>query len=109
MRTDDHTLVPPPRAVSKPVTGNGARSLLILTCVDGALRESTSGSCAAAREALADVAKRGVPVILTSHHSAAELLTLQQELGLTAPFIAGTGRTLHVPRSTHARRHRPGM
>lgn len=94
----DRSFVSPPRDVSVAAADNGAKPLVILTCVDGALRESTSGSCAAAREALADVLRHGVPVVLTSHHSAAELIALQRELGLVAPFIAESGRALHVPR-----------
>lgn len=71
--------------------------MLVLTCVDGALRDSAAGSVDAARQALAQLRARGVPVILTSHHSRAELSTLQYELGLDEPFIAEGGAVLSVP------------
>src|ERR1044072_3990966 len=74
------------------------RSMLILTCVDRALRASADGSCLEVREALASLSARGVSTILTSHHDAAELLAIQRELGLHEPFIAELGRTLYVPR-----------
>jgi predicted mannosyl-3-phosphoglycerate phosphatase (HAD superfamily) len=73
-------------------------SMVVLTCVDGALRESSSGSCRDVREALQTVAARGVSTILTSHHGAAELMAIQRELGLREPFIAELGRVLFVPR-----------
>jgi predicted mannosyl-3-phosphoglycerate phosphatase (HAD superfamily) len=73
-------------------------SMLILTCVDGALRAAADGSCLEIREALDSLSARGVSTILTSHHDAAELLAIQEELGLREPFIAGLGRALYVPR-----------
>jgi predicted mannosyl-3-phosphoglycerate phosphatase (HAD superfamily) len=79
------------------------RSILILTCVDGALRNSTAGPCTSAREAVAALAARRVPVILTSYHPRAELLAVQEELGLDEPFIAENGAALGVPRGYFAR------
>ena len=94
---------PPVVDVSTLGAGDGAQPLLILTCVDGALRESAIGSCAAAKEMLRSVAARGVAVVLTSYHSAGELVTMQRELGVVVPFIADNGRTLHIPRGYFAR------
>jgi predicted mannosyl-3-phosphoglycerate phosphatase (HAD superfamily) len=48
--------------------------------------------------ALTTVAAKGVATILTSHHRAADLMAIQQELGLREPFIAELGRWLYVPR-----------
>jgi predicted mannosyl-3-phosphoglycerate phosphatase (HAD superfamily) len=70
---------------------------MILTCVDGALRESASGSCAGARHAIEAVARRGVTIVLVSHHSADELHALQEDLGIAVPFIAANGGSLHIP------------
>ena len=81
-----------------PMSQFGHRSMVVLTCVDGALRESSSGSCAEVRDALAAVTARGVSTVLTSHHSASELMAIQRELGLREPFIAELGRGLYVPR-----------
>src|SRR5262245_39849447 len=74
------------------------RSMIVLTCVDGAVRATTAGPCVGVREALAAVAARGVSIVLTSHHTAAELLAIQRELGLREPFIPELGRGLYVPR-----------
>jgi predicted mannosyl-3-phosphoglycerate phosphatase (HAD superfamily) len=73
-------------------------SMLILTCVDGALRATTDGSCLEVRDALESLSARGVSTILTSHHDATELMAIQRELGLREPFIAELGRVLYVPR-----------
>jgi predicted mannosyl-3-phosphoglycerate phosphatase (HAD superfamily) len=80
--------------------------MLVLTCVDGALRDSTTGPCSSARTAVQTLNARGIPVVLTSHHSADELLALQQELELHEPFIAECGRQLHIPRGYFV--HSPG-
>lgn len=73
------------------------RSMLVLTCVDGALRDAPGGSCDSARDALAAVSQRGVPVVLTSYHSRSELIELQHQLGLDEPFIAENGAVVGVP------------
>jgi predicted mannosyl-3-phosphoglycerate phosphatase (HAD superfamily) len=87
---------PPPVPAAGGVTAAG--TFLILTCVDGALRESGTGSCAAARPTLTSISRLGIPLVLTSYHSAAELMAMQRELGVVTPFIAANGRTLHIPR-----------
>jgi predicted mannosyl-3-phosphoglycerate phosphatase (HAD superfamily) len=74
------------------------RTMLVFTCVDGALRDATSGPCTSARSAVHALNTKGIPVVLTSHHTADELLILQQDLGLREPFIAECGRQLHIPR-----------
>jgi predicted mannosyl-3-phosphoglycerate phosphatase (HAD superfamily) len=74
------------------------QSLLVLTCVDGALRDADAGSCVGVKDALAAVAAKGVSTILTSHHKPIELIAIQQELGLREPFIAELGRALYIPR-----------
>jgi predicted mannosyl-3-phosphoglycerate phosphatase (HAD superfamily) len=74
------------------------RAIVVLTCVDGALREAASGSCAASRAPLRALTALGVPVILVSHHAAAEMIALQRDLGVSEPFIAEHGRALHIPR-----------
>jgi predicted mannosyl-3-phosphoglycerate phosphatase (HAD superfamily) len=74
------------------------RSMLVLTCVDGALREPADRLPDPARETLATLARLRIPVILTSHHRIDELLALQREYGLHEPFIAESGRWLYIPR-----------
>ncbi len=71
--------------------------MIVLTCVDGALRDAAGASCAASRAAVSALSQGGVPVVLVSHHDAADLRAIQEELGLQHPFIAGNGAALHVP------------
>jgi predicted mannosyl-3-phosphoglycerate phosphatase (HAD superfamily) len=72
-------------------------SLLVLTCVDGALRDGATSSCATSRAAVQALSQRGIPVVLVSHHDGEALRTIQEELMLREPFIAGNGAALHVP------------
>jgi len=71
--------------------------MVVFTCIDGALRASDTGDCIASRTALASLTARNVPVILTSHHRADELIALQHDLQLREPFIAGGGAQLYLP------------
>ncbi len=72
-------------------------SLVVFTSVDGAIRQGAAGSCAGVRPALELLATQGIPVVLASHHSADELIALQQGLGQAHPFISEGGATMHVP------------
>lgn len=72
-------------------------SLVVFTSVDGALRAGADGSCADVRPALDLLASQGIPVVLASHHSAAELMIVQQSLGHAHPFICDGGARMHVP------------
>lgn len=73
------------------------RSLVVFTCVDGALRTHGSGSCSDVRPALDLLAAHSVPVVLVSDHAADELKALQRAFGQQHPFICEGGRTMHVP------------
>jgi predicted mannosyl-3-phosphoglycerate phosphatase (HAD superfamily) len=82
-----------------PATGaaNSINTLLIVTCIDGALRVSGTGSCASARQSLVAATCRGIHVVLASYHSATEMMAVQHELGIVTPFIALHGGTLCIP------------
>jgi predicted mannosyl-3-phosphoglycerate phosphatase (HAD superfamily) len=73
-------------------------SIVVFTTVEGVLRHPGTGSCGEAREALALLATRGVPVVLMSHDEAAALQDVQRELGLDYPFICHGGASLYIPR-----------
>ncbi len=79
------------------------RSILVLTCVDGALRTAPGESVASARSALHELSHSGIPIVLASHHHRDEMMALENELGVQEPFIAENGRTLAVPRGYFAR------
>jgi predicted mannosyl-3-phosphoglycerate phosphatase (HAD superfamily) len=84
-----HRLTPPPAA---------ATSIVVFTTIDGALRQSATGSCEGARLALDVLATRGVPIVLMSNGDAASVEHCQRELGLAQPFICEGGSTLYIPR-----------
>jgi predicted mannosyl-3-phosphoglycerate phosphatase (HAD superfamily) len=83
------------------------RSMLVFTAVDGVLCGTRDNSLGPARETLAVLTGRGIPIILTSHHSPGQLIDLQRELGVHGPFIAESGRTVYVPRGYFA--HLPNL
>lgn len=75
-----------------------ARSLVIFTRVDGALRDGSPLSCGLARAALATLLADHVPVVLVSDEDAASVQELQRELGVADPFICDGGGALYIPR-----------
>jgi mannosyl-3-phosphoglycerate phosphatase family protein len=83
----------PPVARHQPTSAG----VVVITDVDGVLRHPDSRSLAEARPALELLAKGASPVVLCSDNSAAELLALQQELGLRYPFICEGGAALYIP------------
>jgi mannosyl-3-phosphoglycerate phosphatase len=73
------------------------RKLVVMTDVDGCVLDRESRSHAGAEAALDRLKLAGVPVILCSSRTRAELERLQQELGLADPFIAENGGALFAP------------
>jgi predicted mannosyl-3-phosphoglycerate phosphatase (HAD superfamily) len=74
-----------------------ASSMIVVTGVDGILRCAHTGSCRDALEALRWLAAYEVPVVMTAHGSAADILQFQAEVGLRHPFIAEDGAALYIP------------
>jgi len=79
------------------------RAILILTGIDGALRDVGQAFGPAVRRSMAELATRNVPVVLTSYHSRAEIALMADELGIVEPFIAENGKVLGVPKGYFAR------
>jgi mannosyl-3-phosphoglycerate phosphatase len=71
--------------------------LLIFTDVDGTLLDHRTYSFSAAADSLALLARQGVPLILCSSKTRAELEVLSLALGLDHPFISENGGGLFVP------------
>ncbi len=90
------------RGIGAPSDGAGSTSLVVFTGVDGALRDPATRSWAEAAAAVGTLSAQKVPLVLTSHHSAAELLRLQRELGLREPFICESGAALYIPKGYFA-------
>ena len=86
------------RRRSRDATVNVMESLVIFTAVDG-LVTSPDGAASvdAARHVVELLRPFGVPVIFITDQPAAEMLRLQQELGVRHPFIADGGTELYVP------------
>lgn len=71
--------------------------LLVFTDLDGSLLDHHSYSYAAAGPALTALRERGVPLILTSSKTFAEIAELAGELGLNYPYIVENGAGVVIP------------
>jgi predicted mannosyl-3-phosphoglycerate phosphatase (HAD superfamily) len=85
-----HTL---PAALATPRTCQ----MVVVTDVDGTLRDSRTQSLAPADLALATLAAHGVPVVLAGTGPAEALVALQNELGLLQPFICRDTAEIYIP------------
>jgi mannosyl-3-phosphoglycerate phosphatase len=73
------------------------RQLIVMTDVDGCLIDRAECSHTAADAALGCLNRAGIPVILCSSKTRAELERVRQELGLSDPFISENGGALFSP------------
>lgn len=64
---------------------------IVFTDLDGTLLDHASYSFAPAREALNALSLTGIPLILCSSKTRAEILLLQDMLGISGPFISENG------------------
>lgn len=72
--------------------------LLVFTDLDGSLLDARTYGAEPARETLAALAARGVPVVFCSSKTASEQRALRAELGLPpAPYIVENGAAIFVP------------
>ncbi len=71
--------------------------LVVFSDLDGSLLDHHTYSYAPARPALEALKERGVPLVLCSSKTRAEMEGLWQDLGLDAPFIAENGAALYAP------------
>ncbi len=70
---------------------------LVFSDLDGTLLDHDSYSFEPARPALAELARRGVPVILSSSKTLAEMQTIREAMDLAGPFIFENGAGVAVP------------
>lgn len=73
------------------------RHLLVVTDVDGCLVDHETYSHADADRAIDRLKASGIPLVLCSSKTRAELERLREELGLESPFIVENGGALYVP------------
>jgi mannosyl-3-phosphoglycerate phosphatase len=74
-----------------------APRLLVVTDLDGSLLDEVGYGFEPAREALARLAERQIPLVLCSSKTRAEMEPLARVLGLAAPLIVENGGALVVP------------
>lgn len=72
--------------------------VVLFTDLDETLLDRETYSFAAAREALREVRRRSIPLVLCTSKTAAETLHLQDRLRLREPFVAEAGAAVHIPR-----------
>jgi len=71
--------------------------LLIVTDLDGTLLDHRTYEVGPARPALLRVVRAGIPLVLCSSKTRAEIEALQQRLGIHHPFIAENGGAIVAP------------
>jgi len=76
---------------------------VIFTAIEGALLNSKSPSWSAAAEALEEIERRRVPLILVTSGTRAELEPLRQKMENGHPFVTESGGGLFIPDGYFAR------
>jgi len=71
--------------------------LIIFTDLDGTLLDHHTYSWQPATPALTRIRKAGIPLILTSSKTAAEIQVLRNELGIRDPYIVENGAAVVIP------------
>jgi mannosyl-3-phosphoglycerate phosphatase len=70
---------------------------LVVTDLDGTLLDHDDYSFLAAEPALRELQARGVPVILNSSKTRAEIVHLQRQMSIQGPFICENGAAIYAP------------
>ena len=81
---------------AQPATG-AARRVVVVTDIDGSLLEPGTHSLHEERAALEFLTARGIPLVINSSRTRAEIERLHQTLRLQTPFISEQGSALFVP------------
>jgi mannosyl-3-phosphoglycerate phosphatase len=71
--------------------------LVVVTDLDDTLLDHDTYGCEAARDTLDLLARTGVPVVLSSSKTRAEIAAVQRELGIRHPCISENGGALFIP------------
>lgn len=71
--------------------------IIIVTDLDGTLLDPLTYSFAPAEEALGEIRKRGIPLILCSSKTRAEIELYRRKLGNRDPFISENGGGIFIP------------
>lgn len=71
---------------------------LVITDLDGTLLNHHSYTFDAALNAITDLQKKNIPIILNTSKTYTETITIRQKLGLTDPFIVENGSCIYLPK-----------
>lgn len=71
--------------------------LVVFTDLDGTLLDARTYSWAAAEEALAEIARRRIPLVFVTSKTRAEVEALQRKLGAVQPFVTENGGGIFFP------------
>ncbi len=71
--------------------------LLLFTALDGTLLQHSSSDWAPAQEALAEVERRRVPLVLVTDRTRAEVEVFRRKIGHAHPFITEHGGGIFIP------------
>ena len=71
--------------------------LVIFTDLDGTLLDAHTYSFEPARDALGSLRKHGIPVVICSSKTRAEIAVWRRRLGNTHPFIVENGGAVYIP------------
>ena len=72
-------------------------NLIVFTDLDGSLLDGTTYSYEAATPALTALREQGIPLVLVSSKTRAEMEPLRQRLGHRDPFIVENGGAVFIP------------
>jgi mannosyl-3-phosphoglycerate phosphatase len=89
-RPDIMPVAPDPKEVPAPFH-------VIFTDLDGSLLDHDTYSWAEASEALSLCRRKGVPVVMVSSKTGAEMAVLAKDIALSAPFVCENGGGIFIP------------
>jgi mannosyl-3-phosphoglycerate phosphatase family protein len=79
---------------------DGTQRVVVVTDVDGSLLEPGTRAMSAQQAAFDFLAGHGIPVVVNSSRTRAEIERLQQAIGIATPFISEHGSALFLPRGS---------
>lgn len=81
------------------------KRIIVATDLDGTLLDHYSYSWQAAKESLAYLAERQIPIVINTSKTFAEVVQLQQELAIDAAFIVENGSAIYVSKDSALAAH----
>lgn len=83
--------------ISQHKTGNSMPNIILFTDLDGTLLDEASSSFRDALPALGLIRERGIPLVLCSSKSRAEIEVLRKQIDNIHPFISENGGGIFIP------------